>query len=211
VLLKNDRGLLPLEARSRVLVAGDGADNVQKQCGAWTIDWQGRRPSGDIRPAESIYAGIRAAVTAAGGSATLSPGGEYSVRPDAAIVVFGEHPYAEGAGDVSSLAYADEQRDLALLERLHAQRIPVVAVLISGRPLWIEAELAASDSFVAAWLPGAEGGGVADVLFRSPDGAVAHDFRGRLPLAWPRAPAAAGAPAGPLFPYGYGLKYSAKR
>jgi len=213
VLLKNDRELLPLKARSHVLVAGEAADNVQQQCGAWTIDWQGRRPSRDIRPAESIYAGIRAAVTAAGGSATLSPGGEYSVRPDVAIVVFGEHPYAEGAGDVPSLVYADEQRDLALLERLHAQRIPVVAVLISGRPLWIEAELAVSDSFVAAWLPGAEGGGVADVLFRSPGGAVAHDFRGRLPLPWPRAPAAAGAraPAGPLFPYGYGLEYPPRR
>ena len=149
----------------------------------------------------------------AGGSATLSPGGEYSVRPDVAIVVFGEHPYAEGAGDVPSLVYADEQRDLALLRRLHAQGIPVVAVLISGRPLWIEAELAVSDSFVAAWLPGAEGGGVADVLFRSPGGAVAHDFRGRLPLSWPRAPAAAGAraPAGPLFPYGYGLEYPPRR
>ena len=213
VLLKNDRGLLPLAPRARVLVAGDGADDVQKQCGAWTIDWQGRRPGSDIRPSESIYAGIRAAVTAAGGSAELSPGGEYSARPDVAVVVFGEHPYAEGAGDVPSLAYAGEPRDLALLTRLHAQGIPVVAVLISGRPLWIEAELAACDSFVAAWLPGAEGGGVADVLFRSPDGAVAHDFRGRLPLSWPRAPAAAGAgaPAGPLFPYGYGLSYAAKR
>ena len=213
VLLKNDQQLLPLSPHSRVLVAGDGADNVQKQCGAWTIDWQGRRPSADIRPAESIFAGIRAAVRAAGGSAELSPGGEFSVRPDVAIVVFGEHPYAEGAGDVPSLAYADERRDVALLGRLHAQGIPVVAVLISGRPLWIEAELALCDSFVAAWLPGAEGGGVADVLFRSPDGTVRHDFRGRLPLSWPRAPAAAGSarPAGPLFPYGYGLRYAVKR
>jgi beta-glucosidase len=209
VLLKNDRQLLPLTPRSRVLVAGAGADNVQQQCGAWTIDWQGTRASTEIRPAESIFAGIRAAVTAAGGSAELSPGGEFTVRPDAAIVVFGEHPYAEGAGDVSSLAYADGQRDLALLERLQAQGIPVVAVLISGRPLWIEAELAAADAFVAAWLPGAEGGGVADVLFRSPEGRVAHDFRGRLPLAWPRAPSAAAAAGsgGPLFPYGYGLRY----
>jgi len=208
VLLKNDHRLLPLAPRARVLVAGEAADNVQQQCGAWTIDWQGRRASEDIRPAESIFAGIRAAVTAAGGSAELSAGGEFSARPDVAIVVFGEHPYAEGAGDVSSLAYADGQRDAALLERLHAQGIPVVAVLISGRPLWIEAELAASDGFIAAWLPGAEGGGVADLLFRTPDGRVAHDFRGRLPLSWPRAPAVAGGAGatGPLFPYGYGLK-----
>jgi beta-glucosidase len=88
----------------------------------------------------------------------------------------------------------------------------VVTVLLSGRPLWIEAELAASDSFVAAWLPGAEGGGVAEVLFRARDGTVAHDFRGRLPLAWPRAPAAAAADAAAaLFPYGYGLSYAARR
>jgi beta-glucosidase len=212
VLLKNDHRLLPLSSRARVLVAGDGADNVRKQCGGWTIDWQGGLPSEDIRPAESIFAGIRAAVTAAGGSAELSPGGEFTVRPDAAIVVFGENGYAEGAGDVPSLAYADEERTVALLERLRAQRIPVVAVLLSGRPLSIEAELAASDSFVAAWLPGAEGGGVADVLFRAARGAVAHDFRGRLPLSWPRAPAArGGGPAGPLFPYGYGLSYGVKR
>jgi beta-glucosidase len=212
VLLKNDHRLLPLKPRARVLVAGDGADNVQKQCGGWTIDWQGKLPSADIRPAESIYAGIRAAVTAAGGSAELSPGGEFSVRPDVAIVVFGENGYAEGLGDVASLASADEGRAVTLLERLRAQRIPVVAVLLSGRPLWIEAALAASDSFVAAWLPGAEGGGVADVLFRARDGAVAQDFRGRLPLSWPRSPTAQGtAPAGPLFPYGYGLAYRGKR
>lgn len=213
VLLKNDHQLLPLAPRSRVLVAGEAADNVQQQCGAWTIDWQGRRASGDIRPAESIFAGIRAAVTAAGGSAELSPDGQFRARPDVAIVVFGEHSYAEGAGDVPSLAYADGQRTVALLARLHAQGIPVVAVLISGRPLWIEAELALSDGFVAAWLPGAEGGGLADVLFRSPDGRVAHDFRGRLPLAWPRAPAAVASagPAGALFPYGYGLSYALKR
>jgi beta-glucosidase len=85
-------------------------------------------------------------------------------------------------------------------------------VLISGRPLSVEAELAAADAFVAAWLPGAEGGGVADVLFRARDGSVAHDFRGRLPVTWPRAPAAAaGTPPAPLFPFGYGLKYAAPR
>ena len=211
VLLKNERGLLPLKPRARVLVAGDGADNVQKQCGGWTIDWQGKLPSEDIRPAQSIYAGIRAAVTAAGGNAELSPGGQYSVRPDVAIVVFGENGYAEGLGDVPSLAFADEERVVTLLERLRAQRIPVVAVLLSGRPLAIEAALAASDSFVAAWLPGAEGGGVADVLFRTPGGAVAHDFRGRLPLTWPRAPTAQdAAPPAPLFPYAYGLTYRGK-
>jgi beta-glucosidase len=209
VLLKNRSQLLPLSSRARVLVAGEGADNITQQCGGWTLDWQGTMPGADIHPAESIYAGIRSAVAAAGGSAELSPAGEFSVRPDVAIVVFGEQPYAEGAGDVAALALpGSAAHDLALIRRLKAEGVPVVAVLLSGRPLWIEAELEAADSFVAAWLPGAEGGGVADVLFRSAAGAVRHDFRGRLPLPWPRAPEGQGAGSGtPLFAYGYGLRY----
>lgn len=208
VLLKNRDHLLPLTPRAHVLVAGAGADDVARQCGGWTIDWQGTRPGTDISPAESIYAGIRGAVTAAGGSAELSVDGVFSTRPDVAIVVFGERPYAEYRGDLASLAWQpDDKRDLKLLERLKAQRIPVVAVLLSGRPLWIDAELEAADSFVAAWLPGAEGGGVADVLFRASDGSVPHDFRGRLPVTWPRAPEAGAADSGPLFAYGYGLRY----
>jgi beta-glucosidase len=210
VLLKNDRGLLPLAPHARVLVAGEAADDVAQQCGGFTLDWQGTRPASDIRPAQSIYAGIRAAVTAAGGHAELAGDGRFTTPPDVAIVVFGERPYAEGAGDVPSLTLPDEARSLGLLRRLRARGIPVVAVLVSGRPLWVEAELAAADAFVAAWLPGAEGGGVADVLFRGRDGSVARDFRGRLPVSWPRAPAAAaGALPGPLFPFGYGLKYAA--
>ncbi|MDE2137673.1 MAG: glycoside hydrolase family 3 protein, partial [Gammaproteobacteria bacterium] len=165
VLLKNDHDLLPLSSRARVLVAGDAADDVARQCGGFTLGWQGARRGSDIRPAQSIYAGIRAAVTAAGGRAELARDGRFTTPPDVAIVVFGERPYAEGAGDVSVLTLPDEARNLALLARLRARGIPVVAVLISGRPLWIEAELAASDAFVAAWLPGAEGGGVADLLF----------------------------------------------
>ena len=211
VLLRNSHHLLPLSPRTHVLVAGDGADNITQQCGGWTIDWQGTMPSAEIRPAESVYEGIRRAVTAAGGSAELSPAGTFRVRPDVAIVVFGEQPYAEGRGDVPTLAWpGGGARELALLESLKRQGIPVVAVLLSGRPLWIEAELEAADSFVVAWLPGGEGGGVADVLFRAPDGALQHDFRGRLPLTWPRAPAGAGAArerTAPLFPYGYGLRY----
>ena len=212
VLLKNDRGLLPLAPGKRVLVAGEAADDVARQCGGFTLGWQGARRASDIRPAQSIYAGIRAAVTAAGGHAELARDGRFTTPPDVAIVVFGERPYAEGAGDVSALTLPEEAQSLALLERLRARRIPVVAVLVSGRPLWIEAELAAADAFVAAWLPGAEGGGIADLLFRARDGSVAHDFRGRLPVSWPRAPAAAAsAPRGPLFPFGYGLGYAAPR
>lgn len=208
VLLENRDHLLPLAPQAHVLVAGAAADDVARQCGGWTLDWQGTRAGTDISPSESIYAGIRAAVTAAGGSAELSVDGAFSTRPDVAVVVFGERPYAEYRGDVASLAYQPgDQRDLKLLQQLKAQGIPVVAILLSGRPLWIEAELETADSFVAAWLPGAEGGGVADVLFRAPDGSVPHDFRGRLPVTWPRAPDEAAGTSAPLFSYGYGLHY----
>ena len=212
VLLKNRGHLLPLSPRTRVLVAGDAADSIARQSGGWTIDWQGTEPNQDFPHGETVFAGIARSLQAAGGSATLSPDGEFTTRPDVAIVVFGEHPYAEGAGDVATLEYSPgDKRDLALLRRLRGQGIPVVSVFISGRPLWVNAELNASDSFVAVWLPGPEGGGIADVLFRSADGAVRYDFRGRLPMAWPRSkqPPALGRRRGeaPLFPYGYGLSY----
>jgi beta-glucosidase len=213
VLLKNRDRLLPLSPRSRVLVAGDAADSIARQSGGWTIDWQGTEPNQDFPHGETLYAGIAHCVQAAGGSAALSPGGQFTTRPDVAIVVFGEHPYAEFAGDVTTLEYSPgDKHDLALLRRLHAQDIPVVAVFLSGRPLWVNAELNAADSFVAAWLPGPEGGGIADVLFRSPGGAVRYDFRGRLSFSWPRSPRppAVGERQGeaPLFPYGYGLSYA---
>jgi len=212
VLLKNRDHLLPLSPREQVLVAGDAADSIARQSGGWTLDWQGTEPNQDFPHAETIYTGIARCVHAAGGTATLSPGGEFTARPDVAIVVFGEHPYAEFEGDVQTLEYSPgDKHDLALLRRLRAQDVPVVAVFLSGRPLWVNAELNASDSFVAAWLPGPEGGGVADVLFRSAQGAVRYDFRGRLPFSWPRSqrPPALDKRGGepPLFPYGYGLGY----
>jgi beta-glucosidase len=212
VLLKNRDHLLPLSPREHVLVAGDAADSIARQSGGWTIDWQGTEPNQDFPHAETIYAGIARCVQAAGGSATLSPGGEFTTRPDVAIVVFGEHPYAEFEGDVPSLEYSPgDKHDLALLHRLRQQDVPVVVVFLSGRPLWLNAELNASDSFVAAWLPGPEGGGIADVLFRSAEGAVRYDFRGRLPFSWPRSKRVPAVDKrsgeAPLFPYGYGLSY----
>ena len=216
VLLKNRYHLLPLAPHSRVLVAGEGADNIARQSGGWTIDWQGTEPNQDFPHAESIYAGIARTVGAAGGTAELSSTGEFHTRPDVAIVVFGESPYAEYAGDVHSLEYSPgDKRDLSLLKRLHAADVPVVAVFLSGRPLMVNAELDAADAFVAAWLPGTEGGGVADVLFRKADGTVRYDFRGRLPFSWPATPdppavdEVPGEP--PLFAYGYGLTYAGER
>jgi beta-glucosidase len=208
VLLKNDRRLLPLRPRQRVLVAGDGADNIPKQNGGWTLTWQGRDlTNADFPNADSIFSGVRAAVSAAGGHATLSVSGTYDERPDVAIVVFGEDPYAEFLGDVSTLEYQlGAKQDLALLRRLKADGIPVVSVLLTGRPLWIQAELAASNAFVVAWLPGAEGAGVAEVLFTRSDGSIAHRPKGRLPLPWPGQALPSQADQR-LFERGYGLSY----
>lgn len=212
VLLKNNGGLLPLAPKAKVLVAGDGADDIGKQSGGWTLSWQGTgNKNSDFPGATSIYAGIRQAVEAAGGSASLSVDGSFTNKPDVAIVVFGEDPYAEFQGDLDGIEYqAEEKRDLALLKRLKAQGIPVVSVFLSGRPLWVNPELNASDAFVAAWLPGSEGGGVADLLFRKPDGSIAHDFTGKLSFSWPRSAAQVVLNRGdadydPLFAYGYGL------
>jgi beta-glucosidase len=215
VLLKNTNHLLPLKPRQNVLVAGDGADSIGKQSGGWTITWQGTGVSNkDFPNGETIYAGIEAAVTAAGGTTYLSPTGKFAKKPDVAIVVFGENPYAEFQGDISSVEYSPgEKPDLALLRTLKAQGIPVVAVFLSGRPLWVNGEINASDAFIAAWLPGTEGRGVADVIFKAPDGSTPHDFHGKLSFSWPRTPQQTAVNRGdtgppPLFAYGYGLTYA---
>jgi beta-glucosidase len=213
VLLKNNGGLLPLSPGARVLVAGDGADDIGKQTGGWTITWQGTGNSNDEFPgATSIWGGIREAVDAAGGTAVLSPDGSYQETPDVAIVVFGEDPYAEFVGDRSTVDFRPE-KPVELLRSLQASGIPVVSVFLSGRPLWVNPELNASDAFVAAWLPGTEGGGVADVLFAAADGSVRHDFTGRLSFSWPKEATQAVLNRGdadydPLFAYGYGLSYA---
>jgi beta-glucosidase len=213
VLLKNDRGILPLNPQARILVAGEAADSIGAQTGGWTIDWQGDHNSNrDFPGGTSIFGGIQAAVAAGGGSAVLSKEGRFTEKPDAAIVVFGEGPYAEFQGDRENLEFSpDDAHDLELLRRLHAEGVPTVAVFLSGRPLWVNPEINASDAFVAAWLPGTEGEGVADVLFRS-TGREHYDFTGRLAFSWPETAVpvtydAAGNASGALFPRGGGLDY----
>jgi beta-glucosidase len=214
VLLKNKGQLLPLSPKADVLVAGDGADSIPKQSGGWTITWQGTdTDNADFPHGQSIFSGISEAVNAAGGKAMLSVDGSFSAKPDIAVVVFGENPYAEMVGDRPTLEYSPaDKHDLELLKRLRAAGIPVVAVFLSGRPMWVNPELNASDAFVAAFLPGSEGGGVADVLFRDAAGQVHHDFRGELSYSWPKradqTPLNVGdANYDPLFAFGYGLKY----
>ncbi|QNA95899.1 glycoside hydrolase family 3 protein [Stenotrophomonas maltophilia] len=215
VLLKNQNGLLPLSPKQRILVAGDGADDVGKQAGGWTLNWQGTGTTRkDFPNADTIYEGIARQARAAGGEAVLAVDGRYAVKPDVAVVVFGEDPYAEFQGDRPTLAYKPgNETDLALLKRLKAEGIPVVAVFLSGRPLWVNREINAADAFVAAWLPGSEGAGIADVLLRGSDGRVQHDFKGKLSFSWPRTATQYANNVGqkdydPLFAFGFGLTYA---
>lgn len=206
VLLKND-GILPLKPAANLLVAGSGADSIPQQSGGWSITWQGggELTNADFPGATSIYAGIAEAMAAAGGSATLSSDGSAAERPDAAVVVFGEQPYAEFVGDREDLAFRDEE-GLKLLRQFKAQGIPTVAVFLSGRPLWVNRELAEANAFVAAWLPGSEGAGIADVLIGDENGKQRHDFTGKLAFDWPVG-CAPGASALALF--GFGSSYGA--
>lgn len=213
VLLKNKHHLLPLKAKSNILVAGDGADNIGKQSGGWSVTWQGTGTvNSDFPGATSIYKGIANAAKANGSKVTLSPDGTYKQKPDVAVVVFGEEPYAEGQGDIPNVDYAPT-KDLALLRKLKAQGIPVVAIFISGRPLWVNPELNASDAFVAAWLPGTEGNGIADVIMAKKGNKPNADFSGKLSFSWPatvdQTPLNKGQEDySPLFAYGFGLTYA---
>ncbi|WP_242077036.1 glycoside hydrolase family 3 protein [Brevundimonas diminuta] len=211
VLLKND-GVLPIRAGARVLVAGH-ADDIGQASGGWTLTWQGTGNSNaDFPNGQSIWGGIREAVAAGGGQATLSADGSFTQKPDVAIVVFGETPYAEFQGDVDTLDFLPTE-PLETLKRLKAAGIPTVSVFLSGRPMWTNPEINASDAFVAAWLPGTEGGGIADVLVGDAAGKPRNDFSGTLSFSWPKTakgePLNVGQPGyDPQFAYGYGLTYA---
>jgi beta-glucosidase len=207
VLLKNNGSVLPIRPGAKVLVSGAGADSIAMQSGGWTVSWQGSDvTNADFPNGQTIYSALANAVGDAGGKATLSADGSFATKPDVAVVVFGEKPYAEFLGDVPTLAYQPgDQRDLALLRKLKAQGIPVVSIFLSGRPMFASAEINASDAFVAAWLPGTQGQGIADVLVARANRRALRDFTGKLSFAWPadaRSPITA-----PLFPRGYGLSY----
>ncbi len=216
VLLKNNN-ILPLNPKQKVLVTGIGADNIGMQSGGWTITWQGTgNQNSDFPGGSSIFSGIQQQVQAAGGTAELSTDGSYQQKPDVAIVVYGEQPYAEGNGDIDNLEYQrGNKTDLAMLKKLKADGIKVVSLFISGRPLWVNPEINSSDAFVAIWLPGSEGSAIAPVLFQSAVGKVQQDFHGKLSFSWPQSPNQHQVNRGdenyqPLYPYGYGLTYADK-
>ncbi len=141
---------------------------------------------------------------AAGTQVTFSADGSDLKEADAVVVVLGESPYAETAGDRSDLQLP--ATDVALVEKAKSAGVPVITVLLSGRPLILGRALDASDAFLAAWLPGTEGQGVADVLF--------GDYKptGKLPRQWPRnngglATMAQSSSAGALlFPQGFSME-----
>ncbi|MBX7541225.1 glycoside hydrolase family 3 protein [Qipengyuania sphaerica] len=200
VLLKNN-GVLPLKPGANVLVAGNAADSIAQAAGGWTLTWQGGGDlTNDYFPgATSIWKGLEDAVAESGGKATLSADGSYSAKPDVAVVVFGEQPYAEFAGDRKHLGFADEE-GLDLLRKFKADGVPTVAVFLSGRPMWVNREMNAADAFVASWLPGGEGAGIADVL------TGAMPATGKLGFSWPATCdfGPLNSPDGALFPVGYG-------
>ncbi len=232
VMLKNEGPVLPLDKDARILVAGKSAHNRGHQCGGFSISLQGTCGNEYIEGGTSIWEGIREAAASAVLSTAIEGADADPGQHDVAVVVIGESPYAEGLGDIRSgehliveagsqikgsmnvlrpygntLALAKlHPEDLRTIKNIAAKGIPVVTVLVSGRPLVAGEELDQSAAFVAAWLPGSEGRGVADVLFGD------FDFQGRLSFSWPESDAHLSAGNGKnntaLFPLGYGLSYA---
>lgn len=236
VLLKNDGAVLPLRTDRKILVVGKTADSIQNQTGGWSLTWQGgpwlfgatdANLNSDFPNGESILAGIRDKVGAGNVTFSVDAAGVNVRDFDAVIAVLGETPYAENFGDVATALGNQNSdntalrtlelgvrlpEDRAVLQAVSGQGVPVVTVLVSGRALYANAELNLSSAFVAAWLPGTEGGGVADVLFRKHNGAAAYDFTGKLSVSWPRSACQTSLNVGdaiydPQFAFGYGLTY----
>ena len=202
VLLKNKNKLLPIDrSGKKISFVGEDADNIGYQCGGWTITWQGG--SGDITPGTSILDAFKATVKDTN-DISYSIYGENIPDSDIIIAVIGEKPYSEGWGDRKSLDLSDE--DKKILKRVKEKNLPYLIILVSGRPLLIEDEIKDSDAFIAVWLPGTEGTGIADVIFGD------HAPTGKLSMSWPRSidqlPINIGDKIyNPLFPFGYGLSY----
>lgn len=202
VMLKNEGNTLPLNVNAtRIHVAGKGADDVGMQSGGWTIAWQGQ--TGNIIPGTTILEAVRIAASD-DSEVTHSVDGEGAAGADVGIVVVGETPYAEMMGDRAELSLDAE--DIQAVKNMKAAGIPVVVVVLSGRPVVLGEVLDLADALVAAWLPGTEGDGVTDVLFGD------YAPTGKLSYSWPRSMDQLPINVGdedydPLFPYGYGLSY----
>ncbi len=215
VMLKNNGGLLPLAANKHVLVTGDGADNISKQAGGWTITWQGSGlQNSDFPGGTSVWGGVKAASRRAAAARSCPPTARTRRSPTWPLWCSARtHTRNSRATSRCMTLPGSMTQHLEIMKKLQDEKIPVVAILMSGRPLWQNRELNLANAYVAAWLPGSEGGGISDVLFRKKDGSVNHDFTGKLSYSWPRD--ATGAPLNvgqdnydPLFPLGFGLTYA---
>ena len=206
VLLKNNNQLLPIDPSKTILVVGDGASSISKASGGWTLSWQGTGHSNDKFPnGESILQGIEQVVDDAGGKLIFSKDGDTSIKADVVIAVYGEDPYAEFQGDRENLAFIPNGFDTNKLSAYKENGIQIVSVFLSGRPMWANTEINNSDSFIAAWLPGSEGGGVSDMLFKTDR---SYDFSGRLSFTWPASAVVSKNNNQALFKIGYGLTYN---
>ncbi|SEG54417.1 glycoside hydrolase family 3 protein [Vibrio hangzhouensis] len=236
VLLKNKNQILPLSSDQKVILTGSAADDLQKQSGGWNLTWQGDENTLEDFPGATTFK--MALINELGGdNVTYDPLLETEVKPgDVAIVVIGEDPYSEMMGDIKAwqtLEFGQLKRsyrpDVEKIRRLHDCGARIITVFYSGRPLYLNEEIARSDAFVAAWLPGSEGEGITDVLIGDVNAQPRYDFQGQLSFSWPnkkrsatvnriplhipdyQVPALEQSPKGehaPLFEYGYGLNYS---
>jgi beta-glucosidase len=190
VLLQNRNNVIAqLPSYKHILVAGQGADDIGMQCGGWTITWQGGH--GHITNGTTILEGIQNAAKDKA-SITYAEDGKTEGAFDAVIAVIGEDPYAETEGDRTQINI--RQRDMDMLREVYGYNCPVIVIMLSGRPMTIGDEYKKWDVFIAAWLPGSEGSGIADVLFGG------KDFTGKTPYTWCKT-----INGEILFPFGYGL------
>ncbi|MDR0306725.1 MAG: glycoside hydrolase family 3 C-terminal domain-containing protein [Chitinispirillales bacterium] len=188
VLLKNEASVLPLSKTGAIHVLGSHADNIGYQCGGWTVSWQGVNGN-------TNFSGVGTSISQ-GIQEVMSPGTTGSAADAGAIIyVTGETPYSEWLGDLTSLVFTPSSADMTSLANYRNQGKKIVTVFVTGRPRVVPELLAASDAFLVAWLPGTEGGGVADVIFGD------HPIAGKLPMSWPNNT------GGVQFAYGFGLNY----
>lgn len=210
VLLKNDDAVLPLRPGRRVLVVGASADSLSNQTGGWSLTWQGtENVNADFATGQTLLTALREALGADSVVYSVDGAGVDVSRFDTVVAVLGETPYAEYNGDVRFPVPVQHSlqhpADLAALQAVSGKGVPVVTVLYSGRPAYANDLINLSDAFVAAFLPGTEGAGLADVLVGG-----AHDFTARLSFAWPGSACSTGDGPGTVvqFARGYGLSYA---
>ena len=219
VMLKNKNSVLPLNPKKRYLIVGPQSKLIENQMGGWTITWQGKTWEGtsisnqDFPNTQSIFDSISENVLMSGGSVEYSEDGSYDQKPDVVIFIYGETPYAEGEGDITSLDFSPKNKNiLKAMKKISKDGIPLISLFISGRPLIVDQELNFSDAFVSLWLPGTAVEGISDVIFTDNQNNIKYDFSGKLPFSWPSKNS--NNPLNikqkeyyPLYKFGYGLTY----